>query len=52
MFIDKEELLKAIERAYGDLDDDGGCYCSTGDEYVWLSIKRIVDIINDCEEYD
>lgn len=52
VFIEKEELLEAIERKYGDLDDEGGCYVSTDRGYAWLSVKDIVDIINDCLEYD
>lgn len=52
VFIEKEELLKEIERKYGDLNDEGGCYVSTEKGYSWLSIKNIVDIINDCMEYE
>ena len=52
MFINKEELLKAIEKKYGDLTDDCGCSVSTDNGWKWLSVQRIVDIINDCEEYE
>ena len=55
MFIEKEELLELIERKYGDLNDDGGCYVYhnyNGEEYQWLSVKEIVDLIDYCEEYD
>lgn len=52
MFVNKEELLEALERKYGDLTDDCGCSVYTDNGYEWLSIKRIVDIINDCDEYD
>lgn len=52
MFIEKEELLKEIERKYGDLDDESGCSVRTDRGYTWLSVKDIVDIINICTEYD
>ena len=52
MFVNKEELLKAIEKKYGDLTDDCGCSVSTDNGWEWLSVQRIVDIINDCEEYE
>ena len=48
ILIDKEELLRTIERKYGDLENERGCYV----DYNWLSVKDIVDIINDCMEYD
>ena len=52
MYIDKDELLKAIENKYEDLTNDCGCSVSTNNGWEWLSIKRIVDIINDCEEFN
>ena len=52
MFIDKEELLEAIERKYGNLDNERGCTVFVNGDYEWLSVKDIVDIINDCMEYD
>lgn len=52
MLINKEELLEMIERKYGDLENNRGCYVHNGEDYEWLSIADIVDIINDCEEYD
>lgn len=51
MLIDKNELLKAIKEKYGNLDDECGCIIHTENGYAWLSIKDIVDIINDCTEY-
>lgn len=51
--IDKEELLEKLEEQFGDLDDNSGCY--SRDAYgrqSWLSVKRIVDIINSCCEED
>ena len=53
ILIEKEELLKALERKYGDLNDECGCsvYTDNG-KYVWLSIKGIVDVINDCMEWE
>lgn len=51
-FIDKEELLEALKRRYGDSDDDSGCNVITNDGYEWLSIARIVAIIDACDEYD
>lgn len=52
MFINKKELLEAIKRKYGDLDNDCGCSIFVDGEYEWLSIKDIVDIINECCTYD
>ena len=52
MFINKEELLEMLERKYGNLNDGSGCSIYVNGEYEWLSIKDIVDIINDCTEYD
>lgn len=52
MFISKEELLEAIERKYGDLNDECGCSVYVNEKYEWLSVKDIVDIINDCCTYD
>lgn len=52
MYIEKEELLELIERKYGSLDDECGCSVFVNGEYEWLSVKDIVDIINDCTEYD
>lgn len=36
-----QELLDEIEREYGSLDDECGCYVN--DE--WLSVKKIVGLI-------
>ena len=56
MYIDKDELLKAIKERYGEhsLNDDSGCSCynEDKDDYIWISIKAIVDLIEDCQEYD
>ena len=52
MFINKDELLEALERKYGDLTDKCGCSVSTENGWEWLSVADIVDIINSCEEYD
>lgn len=52
MLISKEELLEAIERKYGDLNDECGCNVYVNGEWEWLSVKDIVDIINDCCIYD
>lgn len=52
MLIEKEELLERLERKYGDLNDSCGCYVFVNGEYEWLSVKDIVDVIDDCEEYD
>ena len=52
MFIEKEELLKSLEKKYGDLTNDLGCTVLTDNGYRWLSIERIVEIINDCAEYN
>lgn len=53
MYIDKDELLELLEARFGNLKDDYGCYIVNADgEHEWLSVKAIVDIIDDCEEYD
>lgn len=52
MFINKEELLEALERKYGDLTDNCGCSVSTENGWKWLSVADIVDVINSCDEYD
>jgi hypothetical protein len=51
-FIDKNELLEMLEKKYGDLNDDGGCYVVTNNGHEWLSINAIVEIINDCMIWD
>lgn len=43
MGIDKNKLLDALEEKYGDLNDNCGCYVNN----EWLSVKQIVEIIND-----
>lgn len=48
MYIDKEELLEVLKEKYGDLENDRGCFC----DEEWLSIARIVDIINELDTYD
>lgn len=52
MFIEKEELLELIEKKYGDLNNECGCSVFVNGKWEWLSIKDIVDIINECAEYD
>lgn len=52
MLIEKEELFELLERKYGDLNNECGCYVSTEDGYNWMSIKDIVDVINECMEYE
>ena len=51
-FINKQELLQAIENKYGDLTDDCGCSVYVNGEYEWLSVADIVQIINECCTYD
>ena len=52
MYIEKEELMELLERKYGNLNNELGCNVFVNGEYEWLSVKDIVDVINDCEEYD
>lgn len=52
MYIEKAELLELLERKYGNLNNECGCSVYVNGEYEWLSIKDIVDVINDCTEYD
>ena len=51
-FICKEELLEALKRRYEDLEDDCGCSVRTSNGYEWLSIARIVAIIEACDNHD
>lgn len=50
MLISKEELLEKIESRYGEgsLTNELGGYVNG----EWLSIKNIVDIIDECYEED
>lgn len=52
MLINKEELLELLKNRYEDLEDDCGCSVRTEFGYTWLSIRRIVEIINACDEYE
>ena len=52
MLINKEELLEALERKYGDLTDERGCSVHNGEDWEWLSVADIVSVINGCIEYD
>lgn len=52
MFINRDELLEILEKKYGDLTDNSGCSVHNGKNYEWLSVADIVDIINECTEYD
>lgn len=52
MFINKEELLEALESKYGNLNDERGCSVSTDNGWEWLSVADIVKVIDSCEEYD
>ena len=52
MYIEKEELFERLKNKYGNLNDECGCSVYVNGEYEWLSVSDIVDIINDCEEYD
>ncbi len=51
-FIEKSELLNELQRIFGDLESDYGAYSQTENGHEWLSVKRIVDIINDCTVYE
>ena len=52
MYIEKEELMELLERKYGNLNDSCGCSVYVDGEYEWLSVKDVVDVINDCCTYD
>ena len=41
-----EILKELLEDKYGDLNNDCGCYVGG----QWLSVKRIVDLINQADE--
>lgn len=44
--IRKEDLLDKLEEKYGDLFSPIGCYVNG----EWLSVKEIVNVIDDCFE--
>lgn len=46
--INKEELIELLVEKYGEIDD----YGSYSDNGEWLSLQRIVDCINECQEYE
>lgn len=48
MQINKEELLEKIEATYGDLDNPCGSIVNG----EWLTVKAIVNLIEECEEYN
>lgn len=43
--MDAQELKDKIEQKYGSLDNE--CGCLVNDE--WLSVKDIVDLIDECD---
>ena len=46
-----EYLLEMLERKYGDLEDNSGCYCRNEfGESEWLSVKEIVRLIERADE--
>lgn len=51
-FIRKDELLKAIEKKYGDLSDDSGAYADTDHGFEWLSVAAIVELIESLDTYE
>jgi hypothetical protein len=51
-FIDKSEFLEALRKKYGNLEDDRGAYSHNGNNYEWLSVKAIVDIIESLPVYE
>ena len=55
MYIELEELMEKLEMAFGDLNNDCGCYVDHKNEYgemAWLSVKAVKDVIDECEQYD
>ena len=48
MMINKEDLKDTIEEKYGDLSNNCGCYINS----EWLSISDIIEIVDNCTEYD
>lgn len=44
-----KDVLEKIEQVYGNLDDEMGCYVHTDNGHQWLSIKNIVEIINEVD---
>ena len=51
VLIEKKELLEAIKQKFWDLDDNRGCCIDNGHLYEWLSIKALVELIEDCSTY-
>lgn len=46
-----EYLKEMLERKYGDLEDNAGCYCRNEyGEAEWLSVAEIVRLIDRADE--
>ena len=45
-----QEVLDKIKARYGDLNYDCGAYVSTDRGYRWLSVAKIVEIIESVDE--
>ena len=46
--VNAQELKDKIEATYGNIDDESGCYVNG----EWLSVKNIVDLIDECDDGD
>ena len=44
--MDTQKLKEKIEKTYGSLDDECGCYAGNEE---WLSVKNIVNLIDQCD---
>lgn len=51
-FINKDELLKALEKKFGDLSDISGAYSHTDHGFEWLSVAAIVELIESLDTYE
>lgn len=45
-----QDVLEKIEQVYGNIDDEMGCYVYTDNGHQWLSIKNIVELINEVDK--
>ena len=45
-----EYLNELIEKKYGSLDNESGCYSYSGDGGDWLSVAAIVELIDRADE--
>ena len=51
-FINKGELLKALEKKFGNLSDNSGAYSDTDHGLEWFSVAAVVELIESLTVYE